>query len=100
MSTAILTCDQVRAAERMAVEHGISQWALMQKAWQACADVLHAEFPDTRVIVLAGPGRRFFSIGLPMLLRGRPEMNALVALGSGAAYLYSAVVTLAPVKTA
>ncbi len=47
-------------------------------------------------IVLAGPGRRFFSIGLPMLLRGRPEMNALVALGSGAAYLYSAVVTLVP----
>jgi Cu+-exporting ATPase len=47
-------------------------------------------------IVLAGPGRRFFSIGLPMLLRGRPEMNALVALGSGAAYLYSAIVTLAP----
>jgi Cu+-exporting ATPase len=47
-------------------------------------------------IVLAGPGRRFFSIGLPMLLRGRPEMNALVALGSGAAYLYSAVATLVP----
>lgn len=56
MSIAILTCDQVRAAERMAVEHGISRWALMQKAGQACADVLHAEFPDARVIVLAGPG--------------------------------------------
>lgn len=56
MSTAILACDQVRAAERMAVEHGISLWALMQKAGQACADVLHAEFPDRRVIVLAGPG--------------------------------------------
>ena len=40
----------------MAVEHGISLWALMQKAGQACADVLHAEFPDRRVIVLAGPG--------------------------------------------
>jgi Cu+-exporting ATPase len=47
-------------------------------------------------LVLAGPGWRFFRIGLPMLLRGRPEMNALVALGSGAAYLYSAVATLAP----
>jgi ADP-dependent NAD(P)H-hydrate dehydratase / NAD(P)H-hydrate epimerase len=56
MSNAILTCEQVRAAERMAVEHGISLWALMQKAGQACADVLHAEFPDGRVIVLAGPG--------------------------------------------
>ena len=56
MSTAILTCDEVRAAEQRAVEAGISLWALMQKAGQACADVLHAEFPDGRVIVLAGPG--------------------------------------------
>jgi hydroxyethylthiazole kinase-like uncharacterized protein yjeF len=56
MTTAILTCEQVRAAEHKAVEAGISLWALMQKAGQACADVLHAEFPDGRVIVLAGPG--------------------------------------------
>lgn len=56
MSTAILTCEQVRAAERLAVERGVSLWALMQKAGQACADVLHAEFPDRRAIVLAGPG--------------------------------------------
>ncbi len=56
MSTAILTCEQVRAAELKAVEHGISLWALMQKAGQACADVLHAEFPVGRVVVLAGPG--------------------------------------------
>jgi NAD(P)H-hydrate repair Nnr-like enzyme with NAD(P)H-hydrate epimerase domain len=56
MNLAILTCDEVRAAEAMAVEAGISLWALMRKAGQACADVLHAEFPDGRVIVLAGPG--------------------------------------------
>ncbi len=56
MSLAILTCDEVRAAEQRAVENGISLWALMQKAGQACADVLHAEFPHGRVIVLAGPG--------------------------------------------
>lgn len=56
MSTAILTCQQVRTAEEMAVESGISLWALMQKAGQACADVLHAGFPDGRVVVLAGPG--------------------------------------------
>jgi Cu+-exporting ATPase len=46
--------------------------------------------------VLAGPGRRFFATGIPALLRGGPEMNSLVALGSGAAFLYSAVVVLAP----
>ena len=32
--------------------------------------------------VLAGPGRRFFAAGIPALLRGGPEMNSLVALGS------------------
>ncbi|AWI89472.1 heavy metal translocating P-type ATPase [Methylobacterium sp. DM1] len=47
-------------------------------------------------LVLAGPGRRFFRIGVPNLLRGHPDMNALVALGSGAAYLFSLVSTVAP----
>ncbi|MCI4680242.1 heavy metal translocating P-type ATPase [Rhodoblastus acidophilus] len=47
-------------------------------------------------IVLFGPGRRFFTIGLPSLLRGAPDMNALVALGAGAAYLYSLLATFAP----
>lgn len=46
--------------------------------------------------VLAGPGRRFFRIGVPNLLRGHPDMNALVALGAGAAYLFSLVSTVAP----
>ncbi len=40
----------------MAVKAGISLWDLMRKAGQACADVLHAEFPEGRVVVLAGPG--------------------------------------------
>lgn len=47
-------------------------------------------------IVLFVPGGRFFKIGIPALLRGAPEMNSLVALGAGAAYLYSVVVTFAP----
>ncbi|WP_207102113.1 heavy metal translocating P-type ATPase [Paracoccus shandongensis] len=47
-------------------------------------------------LVLAGPGRRFFATGIPALLRGGPEMNSLVALGSGAAFLFSAVVVLMP----
>ncbi len=47
-------------------------------------------------IVLFVPGRRFFRIGFPALFRGAPEMNSLVALGSGAAWLYSSVVTFAP----
>ncbi|MBE7243482.1 MAG: copper-translocating P-type ATPase [Actinomycetospora chiangmaiensis] len=47
-------------------------------------------------LVLAWPGRRFFAKGVPGLLRGHPDMNALVALGAGSAYLYSLVSTLAP----
>ena len=47
-------------------------------------------------LVLFGPGRRFFTAGFPALWRGAPDMNALVALGAGAAFAYSALVTLAP----
>lgn len=47
-------------------------------------------------VVLFGPGWRFFKIGIPALFRGAPEMNSLVALGAGAAYLYSVVATFAP----
>ncbi len=47
-------------------------------------------------IVLLGPGRRFFTTGLASLWRLSPEMNALVALGAGAAALFSAAATLAP----
>jgi heavy metal translocating P-type ATPase len=47
-------------------------------------------------IVLFGPGWGFFRIGLPALLRGAPEMNTLVALGTGAAWIYSVVATFAP----
>ncbi|SMO37920.1 heavy metal translocating P-type ATPase [Paracoccus laeviglucosivorans] len=54
-----------------------------------------AEFVLTTA-VLAGPGRVFFRVGIPALLRSTPEMNSLVALGAGAAWLYSAVATFAP----
>ena len=47
-------------------------------------------------VVLFWPGWRFFKIGFPALFHGAPEMNSLVALGAGAAYLYSVVVTFAP----
>ena len=46
--------------------------------------------------VLFGPGRVFFRLGIPALLRGAPEMNSLVALGSGAAWLYSVVAGFLP----
>ncbi|ANF59261.1 heavy metal translocating P-type ATPase [Halotalea alkalilenta] len=47
-------------------------------------------------LVLAGPGRRFFRQGIPALLRAAPDMHSLVAVGTGAAYLYSLISTLQP----
>jgi P-type Cu+ transporter len=47
-------------------------------------------------LVLAGPGRRFFTTGIPALLKGAPDMNALVALGTGAAWAFSVVALFAP----
>ncbi len=46
-------------------------------------------------IVLFGPGLRFFKKGIPALLRGAPDMNSLVAVGTSAAYAYSVVATFA-----
>lgn len=46
--------------------------------------------------VVFGPGWMFFAKGVPSLLRGAPDMNALVALGAGAAWAYSTLVVLAP----
>ena len=47
-------------------------------------------------IVLAGPGREFFLKGVPALLRGAPEMNSLVAVGTAAAWGYSTLALFAP----
>jgi len=47
-------------------------------------------------IVLFGPGRTFFVQGVPALLKGAPDMNSLVALGTGAAWSYSVVATFLP----
>jgi P-type Cu+ transporter len=46
--------------------------------------------------VLFGPGLQFFRKGVPALLRGAPDMNALVAIGTGAAWAYSVVATFVP----
>lgn len=39
-------------------------------------------------------GRRFFFKGVPALFKGHPSMDTLVALGSGASFCYSVVMTL------
>ncbi len=47
-------------------------------------------------VVLVWPGRQFYLKGFPALLKGAPDMNSLVALGSGAAWGFSTVALFAP----
>ncbi|CAH1653865.1 Cu(+) exporting P-type ATPase [Chelatococcus asaccharovorans] len=47
-------------------------------------------------LVQFGPGREFYAKGFPALLRGAPDMNSLVMLGTSTAYGYSLVATFAP----
>ncbi|MXN51728.1 heavy metal translocating P-type ATPase [Shinella sp. AETb1-6] len=47
-------------------------------------------------LVLVGPGRRFFLKGIPSLVRLAPDMNALVVIGTLAAWIFSTVATFAP----
>lgn len=46
--------------------------------------------------VLLGPGLRFHRLGWPGLWRGAPDMNALVALGTSAAWGYSTIALFLP----
>ena len=59
----------------------------MQRSW-------YIQFALT-TLVLFGPGLRFFRKGVPALLRGAPDMNSLVAVGTAAAWGYSVVATFA-----
>ena len=47
-------------------------------------------------LVLAGPGREFLGRGARALWRRAPDMNALVLLGTGAAWVYSMVALILP----
>lgn len=47
-------------------------------------------------VVQFGPGRQFYRKGWPALLRGGPDMNSLVMLGTSAAWGYSVVATFVP----
>ena len=38
-------------------------------------------------------GKRFFTNGIPLLFKGHPNMDSLVAVGAGASFIYSIVMT-------
>lgn len=47
-------------------------------------------------LVLFGPGLQFYSKGIAALIKATPDMNSLVALGTGAAWVFSVVATFLP----
>lgn len=47
-------------------------------------------------LILIGPGRIFFTKGLTALWHLSPEMNSLVAMGAGCAWLFSMIATYIP----
>lgn len=71
---------------------GVHHWVLanigMQTSWLLQFVLV--------TLVLAWPGAGFFAKGVPSLLRGAPDMNALVALGTTAAWLFSTIATFVP----
>jgi Cu+-exporting ATPase len=70
---------------------GVHEWVMAtighRESW-------YLQFALT-TLVMFGPGLRFFRKGVPALLRLAPDMNALVVLGTTAAYGYSVVATFA-----
>ncbi|MGJ8546372.1 MAG: heavy metal translocating P-type ATPase [Sulfitobacter sp.] len=68
--------------------HAIAQSIGMQGSW-AIQFVL-------ATAVLLVPGRAFFTDGWAALRRAAPDMNSLVAMGTGAAWAYSTVALFAP----
>ena len=46
--------------------------------------------------VMAWAGRGFYTNGISALIHGAPNMNSLIAVGTGAAFLYSLVATVWP----
>jgi len=58
------------------------------------APVVYALLQMILAIPILIVGRQFYVGGIPSLLRGRPNMDSLVAVGTGTAFLYSIYVTV------
>ena len=70
-----LSVDQMRAAERRAVEAGATLRGLMEAAGAALAAEVASRFPSRRVVVLAGGGNNGGDgwVAARLLRRGGPR---------------------------
>lgn len=53
------------------------------------APLIHTFFQFMLVLPVLYLGRNFYTSGIPALLRGAPNMDSLIAMGTGAAFVYS-----------
>jgi Cu+-exporting ATPase len=47
-------------------------------------------------VIIFSPGKRFFKVAWKLAIKAQSDMNTLIAVGSGSAYIYSAVAVLFP----
>lgn len=73
-----------------------SHWGMPLPAWldPHTSPLTFALFQLILTIPVLWSGRDFYRIGLPLLVKGTPNMDSLVAMGTGAALLYSVWSTL------
>jgi heavy metal translocating P-type ATPase len=71
-----------------AMHHAISQTIGIQNSW-------YIQFVLSTLVLLF-PGRNFYKLGIKSLWHLAPDMNALVAVGTFAAYSFSLVATFIP----
>jgi Cu+-exporting ATPase len=104
LSMPLMTIDGVGGMERM--KDPLMSWSmrivdpLLRSAlpwmYRMDADVIRWFLFALATFVLGWAGRRFYTKAWSALLHKTADMNTLVALGTGAAYLYSAASTIAP----
>ena len=75
---------------------GALAMAISMPMMHAPSGVLSWALLGVTVFVMAWAGRHFYVRGWMGLRRRSPDMNTLIAIGTGAAFLYSAVATVAP----
>ena len=68
-----------------------SHWGLPLPSWLSPHEspLIFALFQLLLTLPIIWSGRDFYRHGIPLLLRGAPNMDSLVAMGTGAALLYS-----------
>lgn len=70
--------------------------ALLPWLFTVSADVLRWTLLVLSAAIVSWSGRRFYVKAWSALRHGTADMNTLVALGTGSAFVYSAAITLAP----